>query len=203
VGYPRKLLNADESIVLDLHPHWRIFLAPGALVVAAIVAAAVLIGLQDRDDPFVVIPTAVVGGLALLWLLARYITWRTTHFVITSDRVIYRSGIVSKQGQNIPLERINNVAFSQTVLERLLRVGDLTIESAGETGRQVFEDVLNPSRVENRLYAEIEAAQARDATRAGRAGISVADELTKLEELRRTGVISEAEFAAQRARLLA
>ena len=202
MGYPRKLLNDGEDIVLDLHPHWRIFLAPGALLVLALAAVAVVVAVVDPEEPLVIALAALPAAIGLVWLGYRLTVWRTTHFVVTTDRVIYRSGVISKAGQNIPLERINNVAFSQTVIERLLRVGDLVIESAGETGRQVFEDVLNPSRVENRIYAEIEGAKMRDDTRAARAGISVADELSKLEDLRSRGVISDQEFAAQRTRLL-
>ncbi|WP_370326187.1 PH domain-containing protein [Euzebya sp.] len=202
MGYPTKLLNDEEQIVLDMHPHWRIFLGPGLLLLVALAVLVVIAAVVQPDEQLLTILAAVPLAVGVVWFAWRYTVWRTTHFVVTTDRVIYRSGVVSKSGQNIPLERINNVAFSQTVLERLLRVGDLVIESAGETGRQTFDDVANPSRVENRIYAEMERAQARDATRAGRAGISVADELTKLEDLRRRGVIDEAEFAAQKARLL-
>ncbi|HUG83367.1 MAG TPA: PH domain-containing protein [Euzebya sp.] len=202
MGYPTKLLNANETIVLDLHPHWRIFLAPVALLVVALAGLAAVVGVIKPDEPILIMLASVPAAVGLVWFGFRLVLWRTTHFVVTTDRVIYRSGIISKAGQNIPLERINNVAFSQTVLERLLRVGDLVIESAGTTGRQVFDDVLNPSKVENRIYAEIENAKERDDTRAARAGISVADELSKLEQLRRQGVISEEQFEAQKARLL-
>lgn len=202
MAYPRRLLNDGEEVVLDLHPHWRIFLAPAGLLLLGLVALAVVAYVVEPTDPLPTVLASVPAAAALVWFGYRYTVWRTTHFVVTSDRVIYRSGVVSKAGQNIPLERINNVAFSQTVLERLLRSGDLVIESAGETGRQVFNDVLNPSRVENRIYAEIEASQERDDTRVGRAGISVADELLKLDQLRQQGVITEAEFTAQRTRLL-
>ena len=62
--------------------------------------------------------------------------------------------------------------------------------------------MLNPSIVENRIYSEIEKAKERDDMRAARAGVSVADELTKFERLRAQGTISEEEFQAQKARLL-
>lgn len=202
MGYPKKLLNPNESIVLDLNPHWRIFLAPGGLLVLALALLVVVAWVLEPENTLLVWLSAVPLVAGLVWFTWRWIIWRSTHFVLTTDRVIYRSGVVSKHGQNIPLERITNVAFSQTVLERLLRVGDLRIESAGEGGRQAFSDVLNPSMVENRIYAEIEKAQERDDTRAARAGISTADELAKFERLRREGVISEEEFAAQKARLL-
>lgn len=202
MGYPTRLLNDDEQIVLDMHPHWRIFLAPGLLLLAALAVVLVLAYAVQPQNPLLIIVAAVPLAAGLVWFGFRYTVWKTTHFVVTTDRVIYRSGVVSKAGQNIPLERINNVAFSQTPIERMLRVGDLVIESAGETGRQVFADVLEPSKVENRIYKEMELAGERDDVRAARAGISIADELTKLEELRRRGVLSDEEFIAQKNRLL-
>lgn len=202
MGYPTRLLNEGERIVLDLHPHWRIFLAPLMVLVAGLAALVAVVVVIDPQDTVVIAIAAIPLAAALVWFGFRYTVWKTTHFVVTTDRVIYRSGVVSKAGQNIPLERINNVAFSQSPIERLLRVGDLVIESAGETGRQVFADVLNPSQVENRIYKEMEHAAERDDVRAARAGVSVADELAKLDQLRRRGVISDEEFTAQKARLL-
>ena len=202
VAYPKKLLNDNESVVLDLNPHWRIFLGPFALLVIALALVSAVVFWLKPDNQALEIASAVPAILALAWFVWRWIVWRSTHFVLTTDRVIYRSGVVSKQGQNIPLERITNVAFSQTVVERMLRVGDLRIESAGETGNQAFSDVLNPSIVENRIYSEIEKAKERDDMRAARAGVSVAAEPTKIERLRAQGTISEEEFQAQKARLL-
>lgn len=201
VGYPTKLLNANEKVVLDLHPHWRIFLAPGAVVVAALALFILLAWVLDLEGLLVGL-SAIPFVFGILWFIYRLIIWRTTYFVVTTDRVIYRSGVVSKSGRNIPLEGITNIASSQTVLERMLGVGDLQIESAGVTGRQRFSDILNPTRVENRIYAEIENAKERDDVRAARAGISVGEELTKLEDLRARGVITAEEFEVQKRRLL-
>jgi uncharacterized membrane protein YdbT with pleckstrin-like domain len=103
----------------------------------------------------------------------------------------------------IPLERVNNIAFNQSVVERMLRSGDLIIESAGETGRQLLPNVAKPAAVQNHIYRAIETQQARDADRlAGRRSPSVAEELERLDALRQRGVLSEAEFQAQKAELL-
>lgn len=197
MGYPRKLLNDGETIVLELHPHWRVFLAPLFLLVIGLGAVAAVTALVP-SDPIWNYVAAAPFALALLWLIGRWISWRATHFVLSTDRVISRTGVISKKSLYIPLERIDNVASSQRVIERLLGVGDLMIESAGETGRQTFTDIGKPSEVERRIYAEMEREQARDA----RAGMSVADELEKLDQLRRRGLLSEEEYAEQRARLL-
>jgi len=206
VPFPRKLLNDEEELVLDLHPHWW-FLAKQtiALVVAMIVGALVL---MNVDNGIVQILAGLLILAALAWWGIRYLDWRTTNFVVTSDRLIYRHGVLAKHGIEIPLERVNNVLFSQRLFERMLGAGDLVIESAGESGRQAFSDVRKPSAVQNEIYRQIEANENRKFDRisrnagAGGSGASLADELAKLDELRRTGVLSEEEFATQKARLL-
>ena len=141
---------------------------------------------------------------ALAWWGIRWAAWRTTNFVVTTDRLIYRHGVLAKRGIEIPLERVNNVIFSQSIFERLLGAGDLVIESAGESGRQSFSDVRKPSAVQNEIYKQIEDNENRKFDRIGNAGggVSVADELSKLDDLRARGVISAEEFEAQKARLL-
>ena len=103
----------------------------------------------------------------LVWLGITYLHWATTHFVITTDRLIYRHGILSKHGIEIPLERDNTVFFSQTILERMLGSGDLVIESAGEMGRQSFSNVRKPSAVQNEIYRQMEANENRKFDRLG------------------------------------
>ena len=60
------------------------------------------------------------SSISAIVLVSRYIQWMTTNFVITSDRIIFRSGVFAKRGIEIPLERVNNVIFHQSVIERLL-----------------------------------------------------------------------------------
>jgi uncharacterized membrane protein YdbT with pleckstrin-like domain len=204
VAFPRKLLNEEEELVLDLHPHWS-FLAEhtGALVVAIAIGVVVLV---NDVHGAVQIAAGVLILAALVWWAVRYLAWRSTNFVVTSDRLIYRNGVLSKSGIEIPLDRVDNVLFSQRLLERLLRSGDLVIESVGESGRQAFSDVRRPSAVQNEIYRQIEANENRNFERIGSVPAprfaSVADEIAKLDELRTRGVISADEFEAQKHRLL-
>ncbi len=138
--------------------------------------------------------------VSAVWVIARYAKWSTTNFVITSDRVIYRSGVLAKTGIEIPLERINTVLSSQTVVERVLGAGDLIIESAGEMGQQRFTDIKSPARVQNLIHAQREANNAR--MYSGAVGSDVASQLEKLEGLLDRGSITEEEFEEQKRRLL-
>lgn len=216
VAYPRKNLYNDEEIVLDRHPHWW-FLAPRAALVVATCALAIFVLVHDfGDNSDLETPSRVVAGilvvLALAYFAQRVIAWRTTNFVVTTERCIYRSGVLKKTGIEIPLDRINTVFFSQTLFERILRAGDLAIESAGENSRQNFSDIIDPVGVQHAIYKEMEDNENRKSERIGRAArgdgveatqvISPAEQLEKLADLHERGVITTEQFEAQKTKIL-
>ena len=202
--FPRRYLNEGEEVVLDQRPHWFFLVGPViALVATLALAVAVSSGVDGDLQKVALVPTLLLVGVSLVWVLVRYARWATTSFVITTDRLIHRHGVLSKSGREIPLERLNDVSFHQTLFQRLLASGDLLIESAGERGQQMFSGFPHPERTQNQIHRQIELAQARDADRtAGRRELSPLEQLEKLEELRQRGVISQAEFDVKKAKLL-
>ena len=196
--FPRRLLFEGEEVVLDLRPHWWFFVGPATLLVVALVVL-VAVAVRDLGDWALLAMAGVVLG-SLLWFAGRYTRWATINFVLTTDRLIYRSGVIAKRGIEIPLERVNTVFSNQTIFERLLRSGDVVIESGGEQGRQAFSDIPRPGEVQNEIYRQIEENQHRMFT-AERA-TDVVDQIDRLDDLRRRGVITEAEFQAKKAKLL-
>ncbi len=212
MAYDRSNLHANEQIVVDEHPHWIMLVWSIVWVGVAIVVGIFLLvrkwtGWFGTATKWLAIAAIV---FSLIYLCQRLIKWYSTNFVITTDRCIYREGIISKRGIEIPLERINTVFFHQHLFERLVRAGDLMIESAGHSGEQRFEDIRNPVMVQNLLYQTMEDNENRkfDRIRTGPDGSSfvtggsVADELTKLAALRDQGHLNQAEFEAQKAQLL-
>ena len=204
--FPRKLLNDEEQIALELHPHWwYLALHFTALVAAVVLGIVVLVaGLHWT----VASAAGVLVLVALIWFGVRYAQWATTDFVVTTDRLIFRHGVLSKHGIEIPLERVNTVHFSQTLFERMLGSGDLVIESAGEMGRQDFSNVRRPSAVQSEIYKQIEDNENRkfdrvgDSARAAAAGDSIPAQIRELESLRREGVLSDDEFRIKKQQLL-
>lgn len=202
--FPRKLLNDYENVILDLHPHWWFFgssaLSTLGAVFVAMVVKAQLSGIPERLLGWVLF-VAIIGSAA--WLIVDLVRWRTTYFVVTSHRVIYREGVLARQGVEIPLERVNNVNFSQGIFERMLGVGDLLIESGGTDGQQTFTDIRQPEKVQNYIHSAIrERAGGRHEGTPMVSGPSVADELERLEALRDRGTLTDEEFDEQKRRLL-
>ncbi|MEY2967804.1 MAG: hypothetical protein RIQ64_431 [Actinomycetota bacterium] len=198
-----KHLNENEEFILDIHPHWWYFARSGGAAVAAIVAW--YLGASQIDGGFMEwLPKglAVVVALTLTWICWEYLQWRFTNFAITNARVIYQEGLISKKGVEIPLERVNNVNFNQTIVERILGAGDLLIESGGQDGQQRFTDIKRPHEVKKILLKHV---QRRIDLRAGyvQGGRDdVATQLEKLEGLLQRGSLTREEFDREKRRLL-
>ncbi len=202
-----------EQMVLFSHPHWWYFWkqALGGLAVIAMLVLAVWAG-GFLETAFVWI--AIIGGV--LWLLDtayELVQWRTTRFAVTDQRVAYQSGFFRRKGVSIPLNRVNNVNFEQSFIARLTRNGIVTIESAGETGDSVFENIPDPSHVRSVIFNQMNAYDAADSDRdaaalaqaireqgggSGPTPKSVEDRLAELDRLHDSGAISDEEYAAKR-----
>lgn len=204
MAYPKKLLNDHETVALDVHPHWWYFAKAAAAVVASVVIGIIaLVALDGTASDIVGWLAVALIVVSAMWLIARYLKWVSINFVVTSDRVIYRSGIFAKSGIEIPLDRVNNVIFGQSFIERLLGAGNLLIESGGETGQQRFTDVRQPDRVQMIINAQKSALrQAPAAAGAAAQPTDVASQLEKLEGLLERGTITQEEFEDQKRRIL-
>lgn len=209
MAFPRKLLNEGEEIVLDLRPHWWFMWEPTAAALVSLALGIVVAFVLEIDGTLDQVAHVLAIALivaSLVWFGLRYAKWVTTNFVVTSDRLIFRAGVVAKKGVEIPLERINTVFFNQTVFERMLGAGDVSIESGGETGKETFSDIRRPSAVQNEIYRQMEANNARmyagRTTAGGPAGPSITQQIEELDSLRSKGVITDAEFEAKKAELL-
>lgn len=198
-GYPKRLLGDDEVIVTQFRPHWSQLLREGLLVLGAAVLA-ILIGLTD-------LPTwtiAVLWILVLALITRGLIRWLTTLHAITNERVIYRAGFIAKRGTEIPLEVVNDVAFNQTLFERVFGTGDLLIESAGTHGQSRYHDIPKPEEVQAVIYKAREARIHHVDGGVSDPGQveSPASQLETLSRLHDQGKLSDLEFETEKRRLL-
>ena len=207
MAFPESQLYSEEQVVLDLKPHWWFFAAQGTALFWAVVLG--IVAFAAIQVQVVSIMALILIVAALLWFIGRYMVWSTTSFVVTTDRLISRSGVFSRQGTEIPLERINTVFFNQTLFERMIGSGDLEIESASEQGSQKFSDIRKPLNVQNEIYRQMEANENRKYDRVGRnltagpgQGLSIPEQIEKLDELRQKGIISPEEFERKKTELL-
>lgn len=214
MAFDERLLNANEEILLDLRPHWWFVTPQVLLVVGAMIVAGIAAGLGAPQ--LVLLGFAAVIVLAVINLAWRWANWNGVNFVITTDRLIFRSGVVSKRGIEIPLERINTVFYSQSVPERMVGSGDLSVESAGEGGQQHFANVRRPKLVQQEIYRAMEINKEQEFTAMAQAHadmaqaqfvgdapqLSIPQQIAELDQLRLRGVITENEFQTKKTELL-
>ena len=221
--FPKRLLIPDEELILDLRPHPVALALPVLVVVAELVVAIWLILTFDFNAW---IWWAIVVVVFVLYPLRRLIWWLTSNFAVTTERVIHREGFIAKRSMEIPLEAINDVRFEQGIWDRIVGAGTLRISSASEFGTNSFTHIRHPEEVQKTIYhqgemnkkrmyqgeaaaSSAEAAAAAVGAPPAPAGTtmppsapSTTTELERLAKLRDDGVLTEAEFQAQKSKIL-
>ena len=157
--YPDRLLVDDEEVVRRLHPHWATVFWPvvlllGVVGAASFGAAAIPEGRQQGVYRLAVVVLALV--LVLVLVARPLLRWRTTHYVVTTHRLLLREGILARRGRDIGLSRIADVSYRQTLWERIVRSGTVTVESAGEGGSTVLEHVPDSDGLQQLINHMIE-----------------------------------------------
>ena len=188
MSYPEKLLADDETVVDHLHPHW-ITLAPAVLWFLAVCVGTgvgvAYIPSHGTSHTVLLIVIAVLAVLLLVWLtISKLIEWRATHYVFTTHRILIRRGVLHHTGRDIALQRVTDVAYSQTLFDRIVKAGTLTIESAGEHGQETLHNLPNSARMQQTLNRLIE----QDADRRTQRGMAGLGNQTRLQPAVPAGV---------------
>lgn len=205
-SYPERLLTDDEDIVLEMRPHWRV-LIPAVFWLVVGLGTPVLLAVALQDEPDWLVPVSLLIGVIFIVGLAipPIVRWWFTNYVLTTERIVVRTGVVARSGTEIPLESISNVLFSQSIVERLLGYGDVVLESAGESGQSVLRDVRHPEDFQADVYAVREDRSLHFSRGAGGSGAAPRDEVAQLEalaDLHERGKLTDEEYEAQKRRLL-
>jgi len=212
MAFPRDLLAEHEELIFEKRPHW-VALVPAALWTIGLLVA-LLLGYRALDAIFesdASTPKAILGlvvtGLWVFFAVVAFMRWRFTLFVLTTDRLITRSGVIAKHSKEIPLERINDVTFKQSIVERMLGAGDLLLDSSGDLGPARITAVQKPEEVQLLIYKESEKNENRMRT-PHMAGVqthrepTIPEQIEALDRLREQGTLSREEFETKKRQLL-
>jgi uncharacterized membrane protein YdbT with pleckstrin-like domain len=156
MAFPDSILDEGEEVVRNMRPHWR-------RIAVAVVLLPIVVGLasygitKEKHHKPVVYIILIAAVVILVWFSLRPIlVWLSTRYVVTNRRVLIRTGVLSRNGRDIPLTRINDVSFQRTFVERMFGSGTLTIESAGERGQIQLKDVPQVEPVQRDIYRLVE-----------------------------------------------
>src|SRR3954467_809899 len=137
-------LHPGEEILFDGHPSWRATLGFYVVGFVAAVAAGILAG---------VIADTSVGGTVLVVALAAVVLVGLvrrlgTHYLVTTERLRIRRGILARRVQQTQLDRVQNVNTDQSLFERVLQIGTVDFDTAGTDDSDfTFRGIADPEQV--------------------------------------------------------
>ncbi|MDF2967386.1 MAG: rane-flanked domain protein [Nocardioidaceae bacterium] len=154
MGLSADQLSQDERIVLEMHEHWKHLLGAMLISAAALVGLIIVLVAGPEDGSLGWLDTlgwVAFVGVVVVFGLWPALGWWTRTYTLTNERLVTRKGILRRSGRDIPLLRINDVAFEQGILDRLVGAGTLRVSAASEEGTAVLKDIPHVQQVSLRM----------------------------------------------------
>jgi len=218
VSYVAKNLAPGEEILLQPRYHWVRFVPAASVAALAVVLAAasgLLVpaagGAASGLGPSLLVVAGVLFLAGVLGMAWRALVDSFDEFAITSFRVIKKSGFVTRSVRQIPLEKVQDVNVRSTLGGRWLSYGDVELQTAGSDSTVIFPRILHPEKFRNVLFTHTRPQAGGTDGLGGRGSstasappsrASVEERLKEAERLRKTGVLSEAEYQEKRQSLI-
>ena len=203
----RTQLKKEEKLLIIIRHHWLKLILPEF----AWILLTVLL--------FVFIPAKIALIIALitaLYPLYLFFEWRNCIWAVTTMRVVDEAGFFSRYSKESPLDKINNVEYTQTLWGRMFGYGDVEIQTAAEMGDTTYTMIHFPKLLKDTIthaQEEYKAAQVKNQAQqlafaikesmpASQSNVSVSDEIDKLFVLMQKGAITQEEYIVQKNKLL-
>jgi uncharacterized membrane protein YdbT with pleckstrin-like domain len=137
-------LHPDEHVVFEGHPSWRGLLSFYLGGLFGAVAIAVIVGLLTSFVAGLLVGVALVAGVLLFGFVKRM----STTYLVSTQRLYIRRGLVSKREQQTRIDRVQNVNTAQSLRDRMLRVGTVDFDTAGSDDSEFrFVGIADPGSV--------------------------------------------------------
>ena len=201
-SYIQSMLGENERVLLVTRQHW--FVLFSAIVAEMLILLLIIAGVSAATLYY---PSAAIGFvlvlLPILSALRDILIWNNHEYLVTNRRVIQISGIINKNVVDSSLEKVNDVKMSQSFFGRMFDYGDIEILTASEIGVNLFKRIGDPVKFKTAmLNAKEKLGFAESGAHVQPAG-NIPALIAELDELRKKGIVTEAEFQKKKAELLA
>jgi len=211
MGYIQSLMAKNEQIAFSTRQHWIVLLIPVlAYLLPAIVVIAGLLLLSYFIQPLIslalVLPLYLLGKF--IFILLR---WLNEQYIITNRRVIQTHGLIHKHVIDSSLEKVNDVVLDQSIWGRLMGFGNVEILTASEVGVNRLDKIGRPVHFKTAMLDQKEALNVTEDFGAKEERVleaappttgDIPELIAELDELRKKGILSEAEFEEKKHALL-
>ena len=203
--YIQDLLGENERILLVTRQHWFVLFSNILLEILLIVL--IIAGVTVAQIFFPLVPLVSFGYILVLVPLAGMIrdilVWSNRQYIVTNRRVIQVTGVLSKEVLDTSLEKVTDVKMSQSFFGRLFNYGDIEILTASELGVNFFKSISDPVGFKTAMLNAKEGMSFDEGGVHTQPAEDIPVMIAKLDELRKKGIISEAEFQRKKSDLLA
>jgi membrane protein YdbS with pleckstrin-like domain len=164
MAFPAKLLNEGERVVFTTRTHVKALFVPVLVLVVVVVLAALGSAWIDNGVARKVIWVIAVV-LLLVFTVWPFLNWLGATYTVANRRLITRAGVLTREGHDIPLNRISDVSYERGLLDRMLGCGTLVISDASTHGRVSLPDVPDVEQLHLRMTEELfDTSKADDGT---------------------------------------
>lgn len=147
-----KYLLPHEQQVITVRRHPAVLIGPALLTLGGLIAAVVLSYTVLKDQAWLVYLVWIGSGILLARLIWKAMGWAVDYFVVTSQRMITTSGVLTRRVAMMPLAKITDMSFQRSFWGRLFGYGDFILESAGQDQPlRIVDHVPYPEQ----LYLEV------------------------------------------------
>jgi len=203
--YVQGLLGQNERILLVTRQHW--FILFSNIFLEIILTIVLIAGVTAAQLSFPLVPLISFGYILVLvplaGMLRDILIWSNRQYIVTNRRVVQISGVFSKNVVDSSLEKVNDVKMSQSFFGRLFDYGDVEILTASEIGVNLFKRIGNPVKFKTAMLNAKEKLGFEEMGVHAQPAEDIPSMISKLDELRKKGIISEAEFQEKKSDLLA
>jgi uncharacterized membrane protein YdbT with pleckstrin-like domain len=153
MSYAERVLQPGETIVYEARIHWIVYLGGIALVIAAVVLAIAAVALQGDAVRIGLMAAAALALLiGLFQMLRAWIKVAGTEITVTSRRVIYKRGMISRNTLEMNLDKVESVLVQQSLLGRMLDFGTVIVRGVG-AGLEPVDQVAKPLELHRNIGA--------------------------------------------------
>ncbi len=139
----RRLLNEGERVLLSIRTHVKALIVPALALIVVAALAGYLSSLPsgDRANVWRWIIWGIAAALVLVFSGVPFLRWLTTTYTFTNRRLITRTGILTRRGHDIPLNRISDISYEKDLVDRVFGCGTLIVSDASELGQVELSDI--------------------------------------------------------------
>lgn len=206
MGYLDSLMGRNERLVFVTRQHWLEVVFVGLQDSLIFLVITILTFLLNRlTEQLFVFVLLLLLIFPVVHFAIRALNWHNEQYIVTNRRVMQIKGVINKHVSDSSLEKVNDVVLDQSILGRLMGYGNLEIITGSDIGANYFKRMAQPIRFKTNMLDQKEAVSKFEEKGAQQPTDrdQIIELINELDDLRKKGVITEQEFEAKKAQLLA